>query len=208
MSRIVTLAVLVSGAGTTLEGLAERIDSGQLPARIAVVLADRTEAPAVDRARRRGFDTLVRPVRTMASGAAWSEAVVPELERRGVDLVVLAGFLAVLPPEFVARYPGRILNLHPSLLPKYGGRGMYGMRVHDAVLRSGDAETGVTVHLVTEAVDAGPILAQERVAIRPDDTPERLRERLHPIEVDLLAATIARFASGELPMPPAPPGAR
>ena len=201
MARVVTLAVLVSGAGTTLDGLAERILAGQLPAQIGLVISDRLGAPAIERARRRGLDTLVRPLRTSPSGAAWTDAVAPEIERKEVDVIVLAGFLSILPKEFLHRFPDRIINLHPSLLPKYGGPGMYGLRVHTAVLRAGETETGVTVHRVIEAVDAGPILWQVRVPVLPDDTPERLRARMHPIEVQALAATITRFAREELPLP-------
>jgi phosphoribosylglycinamide formyltransferase 1 len=207
MPRVVTLAVFVSGAGTTLEGLADRIRAGQLPAQIAVVVSDRLGTGAIELARRRGLDTLVRSPRTSGSGEVWAREIAWELDRRQVELIVLAGFLAILPKEFVARYPDRILNLHPSLLPKHGGPGMYGLHVHEAVLRSGDRETGVTVHRVTEAVDGGPILTQVRVPVRPDDTPERLRARLHPIEVQALSETIARFARDELPLPPRPRGA-
>jgi phosphoribosylglycinamide formyltransferase 1 len=208
MPRVVTLAVFVSGAGTTLEGLADRIRAGQLPAQIAVVVSDRLGTGAIELARRRGLDTVVRSPRTSGSGAVWTQEIGSELERRGVELVVLAGFLAILPKEFVALYRDRILNLHPSLLPKHGGPGMYGLRVHEAVLRSGDKETGVTVHRVTDAVDGGPILLQVRVRVRPDDTPERLRTRLHPIEVQALSETIARFARDELPLPPRSRGTR
>jgi phosphoribosylglycinamide formyltransferase 1 len=201
MPRILTVAIFVSGEGTTFEALAERIDSGGLPARIALVVSDRPAAPAIERARRRGVDAELRPLRDAGPGADWALGLSRELDQRGVELVVLAGFLSVLPKEFVSRWPGRIINVHPSLLPKFGGPGMYGHRVHEAVLRSGDPETGVTVHLVTEAVDAGPILAQVRVPVRADDTPDALRARLHPVEVEALAATILRFAGGELPLP-------
>jgi phosphoribosylglycinamide formyltransferase 1 len=207
MPRVVTLAVFVSGAGTTLEGLADRIRAGQLPAQIAVVVSDRRGTGAIELARHRGLDTVVRSPRTSGSGAAWTQEIASELDRRGVELVVLAGFLAILPKEFVALYRDRILNLHPSLLPKHGGRGMYGLRVHEAVLRSGDTETGVTVHRVTDSVDGGPILLQVRVPVRPDDTPEKLRARLHPIEVQALSETIARFARDQLPLPPRSRGA-
>ncbi|MCI4361225.1 MAG: phosphoribosylglycinamide formyltransferase [Thermoplasmata archaeon] len=148
---------------------------------LAVFVADRPEAPALDRARAHRLDTLVRPLRGEAAGA-WGEEVGRELELRHVELVVLAGFLSILPAEFLARFPRQVVNVHPSLLPKYGGRGMYGRRVHEAVLRAGDAETGVSVHLVTDQLDRGPILWQERVPVVVGDTPERLRARgdLHP----------------------------
>jgi phosphoribosylglycinamide formyltransferase-1 len=118
-----------------------------------------------------------------------------------VELVVLAGFLSILPNRWVDRWRGRAINIHPSLLPRHGGPGMYGPRVHRAVLASGDRETGATVHIVTSDVDGGPTVAQERMAVLPDDTPDTLRARLHPIEVNLLAVTIRKFAEGELPLP-------
>jgi phosphoribosylglycinamide formyltransferase-1 len=123
-----------------------------------------------------------------------------------VELIVLAGFLAILPEPFVRRWRGRIINLHPSLLPQFGGPGMYGRRVLDAVLQSGSRETGATVHLVTEIVDGGPILGQARVPVLPGDTPESLRERMRPVEVGLLSEVVNRFAdrSFSLPYDPAP----
>ena len=124
-----------------------------------------------------------------------------------------AGFLTILPDDWVVRWRGRAINLHPSLLPKYGGRGLYGPRVHRAVLAAGEAETGATVHLVTEEVDRGPTIAQARLAVLPGDTPATLRARLHPVEVELLATTLRRFAEGTLPLPypeeaPPAPGRR
>ncbi len=200
MARVLTIAVLVSGTGTTLDGLAERIAQSRLSARIALVLADRWGTAAIERARQRDLQTIV-VVRRGVDGAEWSRAVAAALEARGVELIVLAGFLAILPSQFVAHFAGRIVNLHPALLPRYGGRGMYGNRVHSAVLQAGDPESGATVHLVTDAVDAGPILLQERVPVLPGDTPETLRARLHPAEVEVLARVIARFADGSWPLP-------
>ncbi|HEY6238291.1 MAG TPA: formyltransferase family protein, partial [Thermoplasmata archaeon] len=130
------------------------------------------------------------------------------LKERGVELVLLAGFLAILPPEFLRAWSGRTVNLHPALLPRYGGAGMYGRHVHEAVLRSGDSETGVTVHLATDDVDAGPILWQERTSVEPGDTPEVLRERLRPLEMRALSEVLRRFADGTWNLPYAPVDAR
>lgn len=194
------IAVLVSGQGTTLDGLAEEIDAGRLPAKVVVVVSDRPSAPAVDKARRRGYPTVLLATRGLAP-EAWAANLTSELDAHGVELVVLAGFLRVLPPTWVARWRGRAINIHPSLLPRYGGPGMWGHHVLEAVLAAKDAETGVTVHLVTSDLDAGPTITQERVAIVPGDTPDSLRERLHPVEVRLLADTVRRFAERELPLP-------
>lgn len=194
------VGVLVSGEGTTLDGLARFAGEHPTDFRIALVVSDRPEAGALDRARARGLPVVVVPSRPRAPDR-WSQELTQALEAAGVRLVVLAGFLSILPPPWVARWEGRAVNLHPSLLPKFGGRGMHGRRVHEAVIAAGERESGVTVHLVTGEVDAGPTIAQARLPVLPGDTPESLRERLRPLEVELLAATVRRFAAGELPLP-------
>jgi len=208
MVRPLPIGVLVSGEGTTLDAIAELASGGHLPVQIALVVSDRPHAPAIEKARRRGLPTLVLPTRGVAP-ELWGSKLTAELAGRGVELVVLAGFLTILPPAWVADWRGRAINLHPSLLPRHGGPGFYGPRVHAAVLASGDRETGATVHLVTADVDRGPTIAQERIAVLPSDTPTSLRERLHPVEVELLASTLQRFAEGLLPLPyPEPSEAR
>ena len=200
MVRPLPIAFLVSGEGTTLDALAREVEEGRLPARIALVVSDRASAPALERAWRHGLPTLLLPGKGIPP-ERWAAELSRALRARGVELVVLAGFLKILPPAWVTDWQGRAVNLHPSLLPKYGGPGMYGERVHAAVLAGGESETGVTVHLVTTDVDGGPPVAQERVPVLPNDTPGTLRERLHPVEVRLLAETIRRFAEGALPLP-------
>jgi phosphoribosylglycinamide formyltransferase-1 len=212
----VALAVLVSGQGTLLEGLARRASDGRLPARIVAVVADRAEAPALERARRLGLPNHALP-RTGPPTDAWAERLDGILRDAEAELVLLDGFLTVLPGPFVARWRGRILNIHPSLLPRHGGRGMYGAKVHEAVLAEGDPETGVTVHEVTGEIDAGPVLVQLRLQVLASDTPATLRERLRPLELEALTQAIsawrppqgpgARGRSGSLG-PPAPPTGR
>lgn len=194
------VAFLVSGEGTTLEGVARLVASGELPVEIVLVASDRARAPALERARHLGLATFVlSPHGT--DPAAWSETVSAEIERSGAEVVVLAGFLAILPGSFLTRWRGRVVNLHPSLLPKYGGKGLYGDRVHRAVLDAGEKESGATVHLVTEEIDRGPILAQFRLPVDPKETPASLRAKLHPHEVFLLAEVLRRFADGSIPLP-------
>jgi phosphoribosylglycinamide formyltransferase 1 len=197
------IGVLVSGEGTTLDAIAERVAAGQLAVEIALVVSDRPGAPALGKAERRGLATLVLSPKGIPRDA-WGERLTSELRSRSVELVVLAGFLPILPASWVADWSGRAINLHPSLLPRFGGLGFYGMRVHEAVLASGDRETGASVHVISTdhpSVDGGPVVAQQRLAVRPDDTPETLRQRLHPVEVDLLVQTLGRFADGSLPLP-------
>jgi len=200
VTRLLPIAVLVSGEGTTMDALAELALGEHLPVRIALVVADRPHAPAIERARRRGLPTLILPSRGTDLDV-WGRRLTVELEGQGVELVVLAGFLTILPASWVERWRGRAINLHPALLPRHGGPGMYGPRVHRAVLEAKETETGATVHLVTGEVDAGPTIAQERLPVLPGDTPDSLRARLHPVEVALLAETIRRFAEGGLPLP-------
>ncbi len=200
MARRLPVAVLVSGEGTTLEALAEHAERGDLPADLRVVVSDRPEVPALARARRHGLDTVVLPSRRVDRDA-WGAELTRVLETHGVELVVLAGFLSILPPSWVARWHGRAVNLHPSLLPKHGGRGMYGEHVHEAVLAARETRSGATVHLITARVDGGPNLLQETVPVLPDDTPSALRARIHPVEVRLLVEVIRRFADGRWPLP-------
>lgn len=200
MPRRLALGVLASGEGTTLDALAEQAAGGHVPARVAIVLSDRPYAPVLEKARRRGLATAVLPVKDTPP-EKWSARATQVLKDAGVELVVLAGFLSIVPPPFTKAWAGRAINIHPSLLPRYGGKGLYGDRVHAAVLAAGDVETGATIHLVTDEVDGGPVLAQQRVLIEPGDTPERLRHRVQAAERVALYGVIARFAEGEWPLP-------
>jgi len=203
----IALGVLVSGEGRTLEGLGDAIARGRLAGRIALVVSDRPQAPAVERARTRGW-----PVEVVAPAGkdreAWAHEITDRLERAGVELVVLAGFLRVLPASWAARWAGRAVNLHPSLLPAYGGPGFYGLKVQEAVIADGVPETGATVHWVTGDLDRGPILRQRRIPIRPGETPQELADRLRPVEIALLIEVLNDLAVGRLRFPGAgpPPG--
>lgn len=188
------VAVFASGAGTTFEGLVRLAREGQLPVEFVLVVADRPTAGVLPRAERLGVPSLLFPSKGQDRDR-WSEAATRALTSRGARVIVLAGFLSILSPTFLTAWSGRIVNVHPSLLPRHGGPGMYGPRVHEAVLRSGETETGVTVHLVTEAVDGGPVLWQERVPVPPGSTPESLRRLLHPVEVRGLAEVLRKFAA-------------
>lgn len=200
MPRLVAVGMLASGEGTTMEALAEQAAGGHVPARISLVLSDRPSAPVLEKARRRGLATAVLPVRGVPP-EKWSTDATRVLSDAGVELVVLAGFLAILPSPFVRTWEGRAINLHPSLLPRYGGRGFYGDKVHAAVLAAGDSETGASINLVTDEVDGGPVIAQQKVLVEPGDTPESLRHRVQAAERVALYSVITRFAEGEWPLP-------
>ncbi len=184
------LGVLVSGGGRSLENLAQRIAAGELDARIALVLANTPDAYALERARRHDLATAVISHREHKDVDDFSARVFAALESRGCELAVLAGFLRLLriPPA----WEGRVLNIHPSLLPAFGGKGYYGDRVHRAVLERGVQFTGCTVHYVTNEYDAGPILLQRCIAVNPNDTPETLAARVFEEEKLALPEAVRR----------------
>jgi formyltetrahydrofolate-dependent phosphoribosylglycinamide formyltransferase len=188
------VAVAVSGRGSNLEALLHALGPDG-PARVVLVLSDRAGAPALDRAAAHGVPAEV--LREPADATEWLE----RLERHAVGLVVLAGYLKLVPPGVLARYRDRVINIHPALLPAFGGPGMYGRRVHEAVLASGARESGATVHLVDEAYDRGAVLAQARVPVLPGDTPERLAARVLEAEHRLLPAAVLAAAAAGRPVP-------
>ena len=184
------VAVAVSGRGSNLEALLHALGPAA-PARVVLVLSDRPDARALERAREHGVPAEVLSV--PADAAEW----LVRLDRHRTDLVVLAGYLKLVPAPVIARFRDRILNIHPALLPSFGGKGMYGLRVHEAVLASGARESGATVHLVDEAYDRGAVLGQARVPVLHDDTPDRLAARVLEVEHRLLpAAVLAAAAAG------------
>lgn len=182
----VRVAVLVSGGGTNLQALLDALHASP-EARVARVISSRPDAGALERARRAGVPTAV--LRDPADPADLLTAL------GDAELVVLAGYLKLIPPPVVARFHRRMINIHPALLPDFGGPGMYGRRVHAVVLASGAAESGATVHYVDEAFDRGPIIAQERVRVEPGDTPDTLAARVLEAEHRLLPRVVLELAA-------------
>jgi formyltetrahydrofolate-dependent phosphoribosylglycinamide formyltransferase len=195
----VDLAVLLSGGGHTLQNFIDEIAAGRLDARIRVVVSSRRDAAGVQRAREAGIPCHVVERRRFASSEEFSAAITEALEPYAVDLVLLAGFLQLY--LFPDKYRGRVLNIHPGLLPRYGGRGMYGHYVHEAVLAAGETESGCTVHLADHEYDHGPIVLQRRVPVLPGDTPETLAERVFAAECEAYPEAVRLFAAGKLPQP-------
>lgn len=186
------IGVLVSGGGSNLQSIIDKSKSGELQCKVEVVIGDR-ECYGVERAKEAGIDgyTLDRKV-LRKELCREIDKIVSEKE---VDLIVLAGFLSIIDEEFVNKWKGRIINIHPSLLPKFGGPGMYGIRVHEAVLKAGEQESGCTVHYVDTGVDSGEIIAQKRVKVLEGDTPEILQKRVLVEEHKLLPESIAKIIS-------------
>ena len=177
---IIHITVMVSGGGTNLQALIDGIAEGQIPgARIALVLSSREGAFALERARRAGINTVVVSKENYANQDELSDAILAAMAEAETDLVVTAGYMSILDKRVCSAYKGRMINIHPSLLPKYGGVGYYGLRVHQAVLAAGEKETGATVHYVDdEGVDSGEIILQERIRVLENDTPESLQKRV------------------------------
>ncbi len=188
------VAVAVSGRGSNLDALLRAL-TGRAPARVVLVLSNRAAAGGLATARSHAVPAEVLP--DPADGADW----LARLEQHRVDLLVLAGYLKLVPSAVIARYRHRIVNVHPALLPAFGGRGMYGRHVHEAVLASGARETGATVHLVDEEYDRGAVLARGRVPVRPGDTPERLAARVLEVEHRLLPSVVLAAAAAGRPVP-------
>lgn len=179
MEKTVNIAVLVSGGGTNLQALIRAQDRGILHSgRIRLVLSNNADAYALQRAEKAGIPTAVVSKKACGSQEAFEAAMVTELEKHRIDLIVLAGFMCILSENFTSRYSRRILNVHPSLIPSFCGEGFYGLRVHRAALEKGVKVTGATVHFVNEIPDGGEIILQKAVAVRDDDTPETLQKRV------------------------------
>lgn len=192
MSDKVKVAVLVSGGGTNLQALIDKEKSGELAeSKIVRVIASKDTAYALQRAADAGIETSV---------AKTQEEVLRQLEECGAELVVLAGYMSVLAPEVIEKFRNRIINIHPSLIPKYCGKGFYGMRVHRAVIEAGEKESGATVHFVDEGVDTGEIILQETVPVMEGDSPEDLAARVleteHRILAEGLNKVVLRYKQG------------
>ena len=190
------IAVLLSGSGTTLENIFEHIERGELPVEVAVVVSSRRDAFGIERAKRRGVPTHVFSRKEYATLEAYTEAVFAPVRASGAGLVVLAGFMVQLgvPDDF----RDRILNVHPALLPSFGGKGMYGHFVHEAVLEHGCKVSGCTVHVVSDEYDRGPIVMQKCVPVLDDDTPDSLAERVQAAEREIYPLAIRAFAEGRV----------
>jgi phosphoribosylglycinamide formyltransferase-1 len=189
------VAVLLSGEGTSLENLCEQIDAG-LPARLEVVVASKANAGGLVRAKRRGVPAIAVPRREYPDVHAFNDALHTALARFEIDLVALLGFLSPFEPR--TRFAGRVINVHPALIPAFSGHGFYGHRVHEAVLEAGVKVTGATVHFADDEYDHGPIILQEAVPVRDDDTPETLAARVQAAERRLVPEAIRLIAEGRL----------
>ncbi len=195
------IGVLVSGQGrgSNLQAIVDACDSGEIPGRVTVVIGTRADAPALDRARSAGIKAVVvSPRKYEGDEQGYADALLRSLSSGGVNLICLAGYMRILPILVVEQFRDRIMNVHPALLPLFGGKGMYGENVHRAVIESGMKVSGATVHFVDERYDAGPIIHQVPVPVRDGDMPETLAARVLTAEHRAYVEAIRWFAEGRL----------
>lgn len=201
------LAVMVSGGGTNLQAVIDAIDEGRIKdAQIAAVISNKKDAYALERARKHGIKHYCISPKDYESREAFGRALVDALDAEQADLVVLAGYLVILPEILIQKYQNRMINIHPSLIPSFCGSGYYGLKVHECALARGVKVTGATVHFVDEGTDTGPIILQKAVEVRQDDTPEILQRRVMeeaewkilPKAIDLIAGGKVKVTAGKV----------
>ena len=198
MNTKAKVAVFVSGGGSNLQSLINASKRSELSAEIVLVISNKSKAFGLERARNEGIDTFVYLEKRYPTAEDAEKDLLEMLDSYGVEYIALAGYLRLLPFSVVKKYEGKITNIHPALLPKYGGKGMYGHHVHEAVLGHGCKVTGVTVHLVDDEYDHGPIVAQRSVVVEEGDTPETLAARVLKVEHQIYAETLQLFAEDRI----------
>ena len=192
------LAVFASGGGTNLQSIIDKSEAGQIDAQVVVVISNNSQAGALKRAQKHGIANFHISQNQFASEEEFCEKLLSILQNYKVDLIVLAGYLKKIPEKIILTYKNRVINIHPALLPSFGGKGMYGHFVHEAVLARGCKVSGVTVHIVNEEYDQGPIIAQRSVEVKEDDTPETLAQRVLKEEHKIYPEVIQLFATGKI----------
>ena len=194
------VAVCVSGGGTNLQAIIDRVKDGTITnTELVLVVSNKPGAYALTRASEAGIDTAVIEPKAYASREEFGKAMIDTLNEAGVDLVVLGGYLVILPENLVKAYEGRMINIHPSLIPSHCGEGYYGLKVHESVLARGNKVTGATVHFVDEGTDSGPIILQKAVDVLDDDTPEVLQKRvMEQAEWQILPKAIDLIANDQI----------
>lgn len=203
MTTTLKLGFLASHGGSSMRAIVAAIRAGQLDAEARLLVSNNGDSPALDFARNAGVDARHISAATAGSAEAADREITTQMLRNGVELVVLSGYLRKLGPRILDAYRGRILNIHPALLPKYGGQGMYGRKVHEACIAAGDTVSGATIHLVDADYDSGPVLAQVQVPVPPGDTVEDLEQRVMAAEPGFFVETLRAISEGRLALPEA-----
>jgi phosphoribosylglycinamide formyltransferase-1 len=199
ITQNVNLGFLASGNGSSARAIVAAIEAGALDAKARLMVSNKKDAPALAFATQAGIPALSIP--TKADADAADARLLEAMQAHGVELIVLSGYLRQLGPRTLAAYRNRVLNIHPGPLPRFGGPGMYGRRVHESVIAAGVAESGITIHLVDEEYDRGPTLDQRSVPVEAGDTPESLEKRVTSLEPAFFVQTLGRIARGEIKLP-------
>ncbi|WP_440999587.1 phosphoribosylglycinamide formyltransferase [Fodinibius sp. SL11] len=192
---MINIVVFASGSGTNFQAIIDAVESGQINGRITGLITNKKEIQAIDRAQKHNIAHKYLTPSNFSSHSNYVTTLLNQLEEWDTQLIALAGYMIKVPPQIIETYKNRIVNIHPSLLPKYGGKGFYGMNVHRAVINNEEPESGCTVHLVTEEYDQGPILGQRKVPVKPSDDPETLAQRILKEEHKLFPEVIAKLAN-------------
>ena len=197
---MLNVGVMVSGGGTNLQAILDAVDNGAITnAQIRVVISNNPGAYALERAKNHGIEAVCISPKSYETRDGFNEAFLAKVDEYDLDLIVLAGFLVAIPEAMTRKYEGKIINIHPSLIPSFCGKGYYGLKVHEAALKRGVKVTGATVHFVDEGMDSGPILLQKAVEVLPGDTPESLQKRvMEQAEWQLLPQAIDMIANGRI----------
>ncbi len=192
---MLNIVVFASGSGTNFQAIIDAVESGQIEGRISGLITNKRGIQAIERAKNNGIDYTVLSPLQFSDFKEYVNRLLKQLESWNTDLIVLAGYMIKVPAEIINQYEGRIVNIHPSLLPKYGGKGFYGMRVHEAVIENNESKSGCTVHFVTEKYDDGPVIAQQEVPVKKSDDASSLAKRILKEEHKLLPKVIAQLST-------------
>jgi phosphoribosylglycinamide formyltransferase-1 len=196
---LIRIAVLASGGGSNLQALIDSWEAGSIKAKMSLVFSNVPNVKALERAEQHGIDAIsISSKEFQGSREKYDQEILNLCENKKIDLICLAGYMRILTPVLIKPFLNRMMNIHPALLPKFGGAGMYGHFVHEAVIAAKEKESGATVHFVTEGVDAGPIILQGTVAVSPKDTPETLAEKVLKVEHQIYPEAVRLFCEGKI----------
>ncbi|MEE8577075.1 MAG: phosphoribosylglycinamide formyltransferase [candidate division Zixibacteria bacterium] len=194
MARKVKVAVFISGSGTNLQSLIDSCTDANFPTEITLVISSKKKAFGLERARNHSISAVVLRKKDFGTEQEYADEMLKTLKKHHIEIICLAGYLKLIPSSIVRYFENRILNIHPALLPKFGGAGMYGMKVHEAVIAARESESGPTVHIVDDIFDHGRIFMQRKVPVLPDDTPEVLQKRVLAVEHELYPEALEKLA--------------
>jgi phosphoribosylglycinamide formyltransferase-1 len=194
----VNIGVLISGGGTNLQAIIDNINSGNISGKIKLIISNNKNAYGLERGKIAGIESIYINAKDFDNEELFNNRLIEEFQKKDVDLIVLAGYLKILSKDFIHTFSNRIINIHPSLIPSFCGKGFYGKRIHEEVINHGVKITGATVHFVDEGTDTGPIILQEALKVNEDDTPDSLQKKVLEIEHEILVKAIKLYCEGRI----------